>query len=626
MNRSALKLIIGLAAAFYATFLLRTGFQVGGEWFFTLRDDPMISMRFARNLADGHGLVWNPGGERVEGYTNFLWIVWMSLFHLFPIPESKIALVVGASAGGLLLLNIFLVWEIVRRIADHASAVVAAILTGFSYPLVYWTLRGMEIGLLLTLVNLALLLAIHWREQMTPRRLAIIAAVLAVSLLIRPDAVVPAGIVGAGVVSILPSQGRVRTAVVIAGLAITVLMAHTLFRIFYYGDPLPNTFYLKLTGVTLGERMARGWEVLVPMLKTHLEIPILLALPSLKRIRDPIVGTLWAFFLSHVFYSLYVGGDAWEFFGFANRYLTVGTSALFILAGVSLAEIRGQIEGARASDAWDRRLVAACVVGLLAVALFGFGDAMSSRYLPWYRFVRMAVAVGSAAGAILIVVGFRVGGNSGGERRPIWIHRAFAVTVVAAGWAGTSLSPIAGQWVPWAGAAVVSDNAWARLGMVLEEATTTDASLLLTAGGNVSYFSHRETLDMLGKTDPVVARTAARGEFLPGHDKWDYEHSVGTVRPDVIVTLWSPTLDDYEYIWGQGYTDVGSLVEPGRNYCFDYLDGEELPCLCQDGSFPHGVICGLMFDTAATQVDRNVILRHWRGTQQGASDEASDER
>ncbi|MDP6931537.1 MAG: hypothetical protein QGG40_01415, partial [Myxococcota bacterium] len=37
-----------------------------------LQDDTFISLRYARNLVEGHGLVFNPG-EPVEGYTNFLW-------------------------------------------------------------------------------------------------------------------------------------------------------------------------------------------------------------------------------------------------------------------------------------------------------------------------------------------------------------------------------------------------------------------------------------------------------------------------------------------------------------------------------------------------------------------------
>ena len=76
-----------------------------GERHWWLGDDAMISMRYARNLANGFGLVWNPG-ERVEGYTNFLWTIFMTLVHLLPIPVSKTALVV-------LLTNIILAAAIV---------------------------------------------------------------------------------------------------------------------------------------------------------------------------------------------------------------------------------------------------------------------------------------------------------------------------------------------------------------------------------------------------------------------------------------------------------------------------------------------------------------------------------
>ena len=39
-----------------------------------LNDDAFISFRYARNLLEGQGLAFNPG-ERVEGYTNFLWVL-----------------------------------------------------------------------------------------------------------------------------------------------------------------------------------------------------------------------------------------------------------------------------------------------------------------------------------------------------------------------------------------------------------------------------------------------------------------------------------------------------------------------------------------------------------------------
>ena len=67
---------------------------IAGERYWWLGDDAMISMRYARHLADGLGLVWNPSGERVEGYTNFLWTIYIALVHLLPVSSSKTSLVI----------------------------------------------------------------------------------------------------------------------------------------------------------------------------------------------------------------------------------------------------------------------------------------------------------------------------------------------------------------------------------------------------------------------------------------------------------------------------------------------------------------------------------------------------
>ena len=84
--------MILLCYCFYtALFIYRASFVIDGQRYFSLLDDSMISMRYARNLAQGYGLVWNPGGPRVEGYTNPLWTVYMSLFHLLPVNPSKVS-------------------------------------------------------------------------------------------------------------------------------------------------------------------------------------------------------------------------------------------------------------------------------------------------------------------------------------------------------------------------------------------------------------------------------------------------------------------------------------------------------------------------------------------------------
>src|ERR1700733_1253424 len=86
-----------LAAAFLAYLFVdnarRASLRIDGVRYFWLDDDMTISMRYARNLAHGLGLVWNPG-QRVEGYTNFGWTLVMAVVHLFPIPDAQTALYV----------------------------------------------------------------------------------------------------------------------------------------------------------------------------------------------------------------------------------------------------------------------------------------------------------------------------------------------------------------------------------------------------------------------------------------------------------------------------------------------------------------------------------------------------
>ena len=53
-----------------------------------VEDDSFISFRYAKNFVNGDGLVFNPG-ERVEGYTNFLWVMMLSGF-LWLIPTANL--------------------------------------------------------------------------------------------------------------------------------------------------------------------------------------------------------------------------------------------------------------------------------------------------------------------------------------------------------------------------------------------------------------------------------------------------------------------------------------------------------------------------------------------------------
>src|SRR5262245_15166709 len=155
----ALILLATAACLFYAVFIARSGFRAEGGLAFALFDDAMISMRFARNLAEGHGLVWN-AGERVEGYTNPLWTLWMTAIHAAGASDERASLVVMISGALILLTTALIAARIAARIFESSEIATAAFaLVAFNYALSFWTLRGMEVGLLALLVTIALGLA-----------------------------------------------------------------------------------------------------------------------------------------------------------------------------------------------------------------------------------------------------------------------------------------------------------------------------------------------------------------------------------------------------------------------------------------------------------------------------------
>src|ERR1041384_4292802 len=219
----------------YCAFIFKNSFLLAGRRYFSLFDDGMISMRFARNFAEGHGLVWNPGERPVEGYTNFLWTVYMGLAHLLPVSEAKISLVIMLTGAVILLGNLV----VVRKIADDLSggspwvSGAAVLLTAVYYPLLYWTLRGMEVGLLTLVTNASLLLALRLEVNVSRGRVGNLAALLGLAVLVRPDAIVPALVVMMFLVWIAWRQKFRLILLLVPAVVVLVWGAHATFRILY---------------------------------------------------------------------------------------------------------------------------------------------------------------------------------------------------------------------------------------------------------------------------------------------------------------------------------------------------------------------------------------------------------
>src|SRR3972149_7645473 len=143
--RNLLFSLLVLSFFYYAwRYIESTAFVIDGEKYYVLFDDAMISMRYAYNLAHGLGPVWN-AGERVEGFTNPLWVGIMALVHLLPIGLNQTGLVIQIIGASFLTFNLFLVKKIVEHFTDDLLAMLAAVtLTAFYAPLNSYGLLGTE--------------------------------------------------------------------------------------------------------------------------------------------------------------------------------------------------------------------------------------------------------------------------------------------------------------------------------------------------------------------------------------------------------------------------------------------------------------------------------------------------
>lgn len=236
----AILIVLALSAAAQ----LRSSVVIDGVRHFWLDDDEMVSMRYARNLVDGAGLVFN-AGERVEGYTNPLWTLAMAGVHLLPLGDAKIALAVAALNAVLAAVVLLLAERLLHSFGPlpRSAAPLLLLALAFCRDLLFWSSHGFETTLLTALFLLATARVL---EDSSNGRDRIGTYLLAGLLpLVRSDGYVPWAAVA--VLALGLSRRRPRTVGMLA-LSLALPVAHLLFRIAYYGEWVPNAYFLKVQG------------------------------------------------------------------------------------------------------------------------------------------------------------------------------------------------------------------------------------------------------------------------------------------------------------------------------------------------------------------------------------------
>jgi arabinofuranosyltransferase len=302
-------------------------------------DDAYISYRYARNLARGHGLVFNPG-ERVEGYSDFLYVLLLTPAFFFidggAIYGFAVFLNMLAIIGAFLIFYAF-----VRERLGDGWAGAAGVLFVLCPPLWAGVASGMETGLVL-LLQLVIWVAVErLTDRPAPRTLRILCLAISLLILIRADGFVAPVIA----ITYLLIKKRFHPAMVCGIVAALTIGVHFAWRYHYYGYPLPNSYYAKVAG-TVPDRIVGAFKQLAALLAGGGVAPYLLVLVGVvlftlkKFLEDPLkalreISFAPFFGIGWILYWIYVGGD-----NLVDRFLLILVPmGIFVLLG-SLQRIR----------------------------------------------------------------------------------------------------------------------------------------------------------------------------------------------------------------------------------------------------------------------------------------------
>jgi hypothetical protein len=312
----------------------REGLLVGGglawllarQWHFSgwVDDDAFISFRYARNWAEGHGLVFNPG-ERVEGFTNFLWTALLTPAQLLGFDLPTTAQVLGALFGIATVILLARNAAVIDPPAMNTHRVLAGVRPGILAVLALcvseswaaWSVGGLENVLSGFLVVSAFIVYFRSLDAPEPatRRLLWCAVLLALASLNHPTNLVFAAVIGTHLLLTSRNSGW-RSVVAFFGVLMAVLGSFLAARLLYYGEWLPNTWYAK-GGMSVAV-WERGLRYFAHILAAHplaylMIVGIFIALLRGREVRIPIrllAGSIGLYSL----YIIAVGGEEFPAF------------------------------------------------------------------------------------------------------------------------------------------------------------------------------------------------------------------------------------------------------------------------------------------------------------------------
>ena len=473
------------------------------------------SLRYAKNLLEHHQLAYNLG-QRVEGFTSPLWVLLISATGSFGLSLPVATGLLGAGAALFTFWTLCRFWDELEPQAPLLVLIPAAALA-MSAPFAAWSLGGLETPLFVALFTLTLASLARDARERTVRSSLRAGLSAAFCLVCRPEGAALVVIGSAVICFVSPAKPALRWQRLLAWFTPLALLAggYELFRLRYFGYPLPNTFYVKTSGEGLWQRgisylglagVEFGWLVLAASVSSLAYLLLRACRPNLQekpRSSGVLLLCTGSASALHLLYVARVGGDFLDLY----RFLTPLLPAAFSLS-----------------------TSAACVL---------FSELASPG--------RFAVPL---VGACLFVAH---GSNQLAMARE-------ASQVAAKSRAALRLEPLG--WTR------LYAKRWQGIGSWLRKVRTTSDSTAVGAAGALPYYSELPNLDLFGLNDLEIAHHGRIIGNRPGHQRFATMDYLLARKPTFVFmnpesTPLSPGRLRYDRYWtSHGYLPIEIRVDP----------------------------------------------------------------
>jgi arabinofuranosyltransferase len=454
-------------------------------------DDAYISFVYSRNLAEHGQLTFNLG-DRVEGFTSFLWTFVLGLLMLLGIDPEVSSRVLGtACAIGTLAVSFVLM----RRLGVGAPwSYVPAFLLAASSGFACWSSGGLETQLFTLLVVAAI--DAYVAAAIDPRAFRRMAVCLALAAMTRPEGLVVTAVIGLHRVGVLVGVERRWKPTIDDWIALATFAAlwapWFAWRWWYYGWFFPNTYYVKATG---------PW-----------------ASPDMP-------GKML---------------DA----GFYYVWVWLKQTRLLYALPIALVGLGAILPMRNAAGRPSPRFVAGTLLALMAGVYLAYTISVGGDFMGLHRFIMPVFVIA----AIAVALGLERIDHWVRRARPIAIaHAAAALVVGLFAWTQVGLTKQSLRWGNWVDRGIIDSPAFliaytedrAAIGRAMVSCFRPDDFSIVGGAGAQPYFGRMRAIDVFGLVSDRVAHRERRGRPRPGHTKFASDALLDTYDPTFVFSCYA---------------------------------------------------------------------------------------